>query len=34
MPKEVFGRDFELLPKAFLLTFDEIIRLAPVAEEL
>jgi cyclic pyranopterin phosphate synthase len=27
MPKEVFGRDFQFLPRAELLTFDEITRL-------
>jgi cyclic pyranopterin phosphate synthase len=28
MPKEVFGRDFQFLPRAALLTFEEITRLA------
>src|ERR1700740_1710148 len=28
MPKEVFGRDFAFLPRAELLTFEEITRLA------
>ena len=28
MPKEVFGRDFPFLPRAELLTFEEIARLA------
>jgi cyclic pyranopterin phosphate synthase len=28
MPKEVFGRDFQFLPQAQLLTFEEIARLA------
>jgi GTP 3',8-cyclase len=28
MPKEVFGRDFAFLPRAELLTFEEIVRLA------
>ena len=31
MPKEVFGRDFEFLPKDSLLTFEEITRLARIA---
>lgn len=31
MPKEVFGRDFAFLPKASLLTFDELERLARIA---
>jgi GTP 3',8-cyclase len=30
MPKEVFGRDFQFLPRAELLTFDELARLARV----
>ncbi|HEY0072419.1 MAG TPA: GTP 3',8-cyclase MoaA [Chloroflexia bacterium] len=30
MPKEVFGRDFQFLPSADLLTFEEITRLARV----
>lgn len=31
MPKEVFGRDFQFLPKSALLSFDEITRLARIA---
>jgi GTP 3',8-cyclase len=30
MPKEVFGPDYEFLPHAELLTFDEIVRLAKI----
>ncbi len=30
MPKEVFGRDFQFLPSADLLTFEEITRLARI----
>jgi cyclic pyranopterin phosphate synthase len=30
MPKEVFGRDFQFLPSAHLLTFEEIARLARI----
>ena len=30
MPKEVFGRDFQFLPRSELLTFEEIVRLARV----
>jgi cyclic pyranopterin phosphate synthase len=30
MPKEVFGRDFQFLPRAALLTFEELTRLARV----
>jgi cyclic pyranopterin phosphate synthase len=30
MPKEVFGRDFQFLPSAALLTFEEITRLARI----
>ncbi|MBI3970206.1 MAG: GTP 3',8-cyclase MoaA [Chloroflexi bacterium] len=30
MPKEIFGRDFAFLPRAALLTFEEITRLARV----
>src|SRR5918996_3945781 len=30
MPKEVFGRDFAFLPRAELLTFEELERLARV----
>lgn len=33
MPKEIFGRDFQYLPKASLLTFDEITRLARIAAQ-
>ena len=31
MPKEIFGRDFEFLPKAMLLSFEEITRITRVA---
>ena len=31
MPKEIFGRDFEFLPKAMLLSFEEIVRITRVA---
>ncbi|QTE27797.1 GTP 3',8-cyclase MoaA [Pengzhenrongella sicca] len=31
MPKEVFGRDHAFLPRAELLTFEEIVRLARIA---
>src|SRR5919197_3929804 len=31
MPKEVFGRDFQFLPRSALLTFDEIARLPRLA---
>jgi len=34
MPKEVFGRDFEFLPKAEVLTFEEIVRLASAFVDL
>jgi cyclic pyranopterin phosphate synthase len=34
MPKEVFGRDYEFLPREELLTFEEITRLATVLVEL
>jgi cyclic pyranopterin phosphate synthase len=34
MPKEVFGRDFEFLPRQELLTFEEITRLATVLVDL
>jgi GTP 3',8-cyclase len=34
MPKEVFGRDFAFLPRALVLTFEEIQRLATVFVEL
>ena len=34
MPREVFGRDFAFLPRADLLTFEEIARLARVFAEL
>ena len=30
MPKEVYGRDYEFLPRAGLLTFEEIVRLARI----
>jgi cyclic pyranopterin phosphate synthase len=30
MPKEVFGRDFQFLPRAELLTFDELTRVARI----
>src|SRR4030067_2949424 len=30
MPKEIFGRDFEFLPKEALLTFEEIDRLCGI----
>src|SRR5437867_4063519 len=30
MPKEVYGRDYEFLPRADLLTFEEIARLARI----
>src|SRR5262249_35437451 len=30
MPKEIFGRDFQFLPSAQLLTFEEITRLARI----
>ena len=33
MPKEIFGRDFQYLPKSSLLTFDEITRLARIAAQ-
>lgn len=31
MPKEIFGRDFEFLPKSELLSFEEITRIATIA---
>ncbi|MGH2447129.1 MAG: GTP 3',8-cyclase MoaA [Chloroflexota bacterium] len=34
MPKELFGRDYAFLPRAELLSFEEIHRLASVAVEL
>lgn len=34
MPKEVFGPDYAFLPRAELLNFDEITRLARIAKEL
>jgi cyclic pyranopterin phosphate synthase len=34
MPKEVFGRDYEFLPRSQLLTFEEIERVARVATGL
>jgi GTP 3',8-cyclase len=30
MPREIFGRDFQFLPKAMVLTFEEIARVAAV----
>jgi len=33
MPKEVFGREYEFLPRGELLTFEEIVRLARVFVE-
>ena len=30
MPKEIFGRDYEFLPKAQILTFEELARIAKV----
>jgi len=33
MPKEIFGRDYEFLPRADLLTFEEITRLARILAE-
>ena len=34
MPREVYGRDYEFLPRAELLTFEEITRLATVFADL
>jgi cyclic pyranopterin phosphate synthase len=34
MPREVFGRDFQFLPRSELLTFEEIARLAGIFVEL
>ena len=34
MPREIFGRDFEFLPKELLLTFEEITRVAAVFVDL
>src|SRR5882672_6855494 len=34
MPKEVFGRDYQFLPRAEVLTFEEIERIARAAVEL
>ncbi len=34
MPAEVFGRDYAFLPKARILTFEEIVRVAQVATRL
>ena len=34
MPREVFGKDFVFLPRAELLSFEEIERVAPVIEAL
>ena len=30
MPREIYGRDFQFLPRAELLTFEEITRLARI----
>ena len=30
MPREVFGRDFEFLPRSEILTFEEIVRITRV----
>jgi cyclic pyranopterin phosphate synthase len=34
MPREIFGRDFEFLPKDMVLTFEEIVRVARVFVDL
>src|SRR5262245_13697756 len=34
MPKEIFGRDFQFLPSAQLLSFEEITRLARIFTSL
>jgi cyclic pyranopterin phosphate synthase len=34
MPREIFGRDFEFLPKEMVLTFEEIVRVARVFARL
>src|SRR5690625_3111815 len=34
MPKEIFGKDYAVLPKSELLSFDEIVRLAETFAEL
>src|SRR5687768_1038798 len=34
MPKEIFGRDFQFMPKEELLSFEEIERLAKIFVEL
>jgi cyclic pyranopterin phosphate synthase len=34
MPKEIFGRDYQFLPRAELLTFEEIARLARIFVQL
>ena len=34
MPREVFGRDFHFLPRAEILTFEEIVRLAAIFVDL
>lgn len=31
MPKEIFGRDYAFMPKASLLTFEEVTRLTRIA---
>lgn len=33
MPKEVFGADYQFLPHAELLTFEEIVRLAKICRD-
>jgi GTP 3',8-cyclase len=34
MPREVFGRDFEFLPRSEILTFEEILRIARIFAQL
>src|ERR1700712_1166020 len=34
MPKEIFGREFQFLPSSYLLSFEEITRLARIAVAL
>ena len=34
MPREVFGADFEFLPRGEILSFEEIARLAGIAAQL
>src|SRR2546421_5908774 len=34
MPREVFGRDFEFLPRSEILTFEEITRVARISAHL